>query len=364
MKIRTRLAITFFLMTTVPLVLIALAVSRVGEALGEDDRRRLIELLWLSGGILVFVGDMMVTWVYRDILRPLSKLQEATQKIRDGDLSFTLDVDNDGEMGALCQDFEDMRIRLKESAQEKLEYDRESKMLISNISHDLRTPLTAIKGYVEGIQDGVAASPEKLDKYLRTIYNKTIDMDRLLDELTFYSRIDTNRIPYNFVKLGANAYFGDCAEEVGLDMDARGVEFHYSTEVAPEVCIMADPEQLKRVVNNIISNSLKYLDKKQGRISISLKDRKDFIGVVIEDNGSGIAPKDLPHIFDRFYRTDASRNSSRGGSGIGLSIVKKIVEDHGGRIWAVSDVNRGTAMHFELRKYQEGGQRLEQNSDH
>ncbi|HAE80050.1 MAG TPA: two-component sensor histidine kinase, partial [Lachnoclostridium sp.] len=135
------------------------------------------------------------------------------------------------------------------------------------------------------------------------------------------------------------------------------------TNVADSVCVIADPEQMKRVINNIIGNSLKYLDKKPGRISIEIRDQGDFILTSIEDNGSGIAKQDLPKIFDRFYRTDASRNSSRGGSGIGLSIVKKIIEDHGGRIWATSTEGVGTGMHFELRKYQEA-EKDEQNIDH
>lgn len=117
--------------------------------------------------------------------------------------------------------------------------------------------------------------------------------------------------------------------------------------------MIADAEQMKRVINNIISNSVKYLDKRRGIINIRIKDRGDFIQVEIEDNGKGIAQKDLPYIFDRFYRTDSSRNSSQGGSGIGLSIVRKIIEDHGGRIWATSRESTGTVMHFVLRKYQE-----------
>ena len=233
----------------------------------------------------------------------------------------------------LCQDFEEMRLRLKESQEEKLQYDKESKELISNISHDLKTPITAIKGYVEGIQDGVASSPEKLNKYIRTIYNKANDMDRLIDELTFYSKIDTNKIPYNFSKINVAEYFGDCVEEVGLDMETRGIELGYFNYVDEDVVVIADAEQMKRVINNIIGNSLKYLDKKKGILNIRIKDDGDFIQVIIEDNGKGIAAKDLPYIFDRFYRTDSSRNSSKGGSGIGLSIVKKIIEDHGGRIW-------------------------------
>ena len=327
-------------------------VSNVGDLVPEV-KSMIREMLFLGIVILVVVGITLTVWVYRSILSPLNKLQEATKQIKAGNLDFTLDVDADDEIGELCNDFEEMRMRLRENAEEKVQYDKESKELISNISHDLKTPITAIKGYVEGIHDGVASSPEKLDKYIRTIYNKANDMDRLIDELTFYSKIDTNKIPYTFTKINVAQYFKDCIEEVGLDMEARGIELGYFNYVDEDVVVIADAEQMKRVINNIISNSIKYLDKKKGIINIRIKDVGDFIQVEIEDNGKGIAAKDLPNIFDRFYRTDSSRNSSQGGSGIGLSIVRKIIEDHGGRIWATSKEGIGTEIHFVLRKYQE-----------
>ena len=195
-------------------------VTNVGNYVPEI-KALLGEMLLLGVLIISFMGGLLIMWIYRSLLRPLHKLQEATKQIRDGNLDFTLDVDDEDEIGMLCQDFEEMRLRLKESQEEKLQYDKESKELISNISHDLKTPITAIKGYVEGIQDGVASSPEKLNKYIRTIYNKANDMDRLIDELTFYSKIDTNKIPYNFSKINVAEYFGDCVEEVGLDMETR-----------------------------------------------------------------------------------------------------------------------------------------------
>lgn len=339
----------------------AFIVSNVDELVPEM-KSMMWEIVLLGISILMIAGIMMTIWVYSSILSPLNKLQEATKKIRDGNLEFTLDVEADDEIGQLCQDFDEMRLRLKENAEEKLQYDRENKELISNISHDLKTPITAIKGYVEGILDGVASSPERLDKYIRTIYNKANDMDRLIDELTFYSKIDTNKIPYTFSKINVSRYFKDCVEEVGLDMEARGIELGYFNYVDDDVVVIADAEQMKRVINNIISNSVKYLDKKKGIINIRIKDVGDFIQVGIEDNGKGIAAKDLPNIFDRFYRADSSRNSSKGGSGIGLSIVRKIIEDHGGRIWATSKLGIGTEIHFVLRKYQEVIQD-EQNTD-
>ena len=371
MKLKTRLAIAFVTFSVLPIMFVGLMLS-VGrlfmvyrmDEFAPEVKTMVAQLMITAVLMLMFICGSLTIWVYRSILRPLSKLQEATRKIRDGNLDFTLDIEEDDEIGELCQDFEEMRIRLKESAEQKIQYDNENKELISNISHDLKTPITAIKGYVEGILDGVASSPEKLEKYIRTIYNKANDMDRLIDELTFYSKIDTNKIPYTFNKINVNSYFRDCAEEVGLDMESRGIELGYLNYVNEDVEVIADAEQMKRVINNIISNSVKYLDKPKGIINIRIKDVGDFIQVEIEDNGRGIATKDLPYIFDRFYRTDSSRNSSKGGSGIGLSIVKKIIEDHGGRIWATSKEGIGTEMHFVLRKYQEVIQNEQQNSDH
>ena len=140
--------------------------------------------------------------------------------------------------------------------------------------------------------------------------------------------------------------FNDATEIVVQQVESHGDYLRILT-------VGNTPEQLKRVINNIVSNSLKYMEREHGLINLRVKDVGDFIQVELEDNGKGIAAKDLPNIFDRFYRTDASRNSSKGGSGIGLSIVKKIIEDHGGKIWATSREGVGTVMYFVIRKYQE-----------
>lgn len=303
--------------------------------------------------ILVFTALSVGLWIYRSIAVPLVKLKKATKNIKEGNLDFVLEVEGNDEFSQLCQDFEEMRKRLKESTEEKILMDKENKELISNISHDLKTPITAVKGYVEGIMDGVADTPEKMDRYIKTIYNKANEMDLLINELTLYSKIDTNRIPYNFTTISARQYFGDCADDLSLELDAKGVEFTYRNYVETDSKVIVDPEQLRRVINNIVTNSLKYMDKPAGKITMSLKDVGDFIQVELGDNGKGIAAKDLPYIFNRFYRTDASRNSSKGGSGIGLSIVQKIVEEHGGKIWATSEDGVGTTMYFVIRKYQE-----------
>ena len=378
MKLKNRIIVGFLMIILMPMLLLAATLFGISEAQhrnssGSDTVQESAyditiadtgssqtsiqimtkDLFFTALVILIFTSVSIGLWIYRSVAAPLVKLRKATQNIKEGNLDFVLEVDGTDEFAELCRDFEEMRRRLKESAEEKVLLDKENKELISNISHDLKTPITAVKGYVEGIMDGVADTPEKMDRYVRTIYNKTNEMDHLINELTFYSKIDTNRIPYTFSKLNVDDYFSDCAEEVGLELETRGIQLYYANYVEKDVLVIADGEQIRRVIHNIISNAIKYMDKTKGVIQIRVNDVGDFIQVEIEDNGKGIASKDLTYIFDRFYRTDVSRNSSKGGSGIGLSIVRKILEDHGGKVWATSREGIGTIMYFVLRKYQE-----------
>lgn len=380
MKLKTRIIVGFVAIILLPLLLFSASLYRFSQTQAKhvqesssqaSDSSQMVydislpqssssqvklmakDMILTATIILVFTALSVGLWIYRSIAVPLVKLKKATKNIKEGNLDFVLEVEGNDEFSQLCQDFEEMRKRLKESTEEKILMDKENKELISNISHDLKTPITAVKGYVEGIMDGVADTPEKMDRYVRTIYNKTNEMDHLINELTFYSKIDTNRIPYTFSKLNVEDYFSDCAEELGLEMETRGIELVYANYVEKGVQVIADGEQIRRVIHNIVSNAIKYMEKPRGIIQLRVKDVGDFIQVEIEDNGKGIAAKDLPYIFDRFYRTDVSRNSSKGGSGIGLSIVKKIMEDHGGKVWATSRLGIGTIMYFVLRKYQE-----------
>ena len=233
-----------------------------------------------------------------------------------------------------------------------MQHERESKELISNISHDLKTPLTAIKGYAEGLLDGVADTPQKQEKYLRTIYTKASDMSTLVDELSMYAKIDTNSVPYNFQSLNLNSYLEDSIAESRLDLELQNMDLAYFPYLDKTQEVIVDPEQLKRVINNILSNAVKYREpSRKGIICIRTADvDENYVQIELEDNGKGIGSKELPNIFERFYRTDASRNSSTGGSGLGLAISKKIIEDHGGRIWAESRAGVGTTIFILLRK--------------
>ncbi len=367
MTLRGKLLIACGAMVFIPLFLTFLSFYGIRFSLirklgSEADIIRIAqstsETFFIDMGVAIVLIMVFSVYLFRGLIQrwfvlPIAQMNEAMKHIAHGNLDYQMQVSYTGEVGELFKNYEEMRLQLKESIEESNDNERRSKELISNISHDLKTPITSIKGYVEGIMDGVADTPEKMDKYIRTIYNKSNELDRLINELTFYSGIDCNRIPYSFHRMNVNDFFQDCVEEVGLDLESKNIKFDFSNFVSHDTQIIADPEQLRRVIGNIVGNSVKYLDKEDGKIDIRILDEIDSIRVEIEDNGKGISQRDLSHIFERFYRTDSSRNSTKGGSGIGLSIVKKIIEDHGGYIWATSKEGEGTCMHFVIRKYNE-----------
>ena len=286
--------------------------------------------IWLT--ILVTIIDIVAVvmwiWIYKRILVPLDKLQTATKKIADGDLDYQLDERDFSEIPFLFKDFERMRIKLKEDEEEKKLSEDAAKELVSNISHDLKTPLTAIRGYVEGILDGVASSPQKTRDYLNTIYNKTNDMTSLIDELLYYSQVSEKHMSYKYEKIYVKDFFDEYVKDLYLELDTIKIKFIYIVNVGRSTVIDMDKEQIKRALNNIVSNAVKYMDKEEPEIHFRVRETIDGIDIQISDNGRGIDEKDLPHIFERFYRSDVSRNTKLGGSGIGLSIVKKVIENH------------------------------------
>lgn len=334
------------------------------------------KLIAMMACIIVLTALGLVIWLYRSIVKPMNVLRIATMQIGAGYLDNPVPVPSTDEIGELCRDFEEMRIRLKEMIDERMRYEQDTREMISSMAHDLQTPLTSIKGYAEGILDGVANTPEKQQKYIRTIYSKASDMSYLVDELSIFAKVEQNTLPYHFIPLNLHSYFQDCITEFSLDMETKHVTMTYENTCSEDTVVLADPEQLKRVINNIIGNAEKYMDKDAGTITIRIQDvplpapvtplyrqlnddgtevedamhPDEFVQVEIRDNGPGIEAKDLPYIFHRFFRADASRNSSKRGSGLGLAIVARIIEDHGGRVWAQSTLGEGTSIFFTLKK--------------
>ena len=345
---------------------------------------------------LAFLLIMLITttfttiWIQQSILRPIELLRLATAQIGLGNLEDPVPVTSQDEIGQLRKDLEQMRIHLKEIVNKGIQSEDNTREIMSSITHDLKTPITAIKGYTEGILDGVADTPDKQKKYLQTIYAKANDMTYLIDELSVYSKVEQNSLPYNFISVNLENYFTDCIDEFSLDLESQNFHLDYINDTDKNTQIIADPEQLKRVINNLISNAVKYSKNENGHITIHIKDvpvqnskqplyrqinedgtdkfptiRPEYIQIQIEDNGLGIAKKDLPHIFDRFFRADASRNSSKRGSGLGLAIVKMIISDHGGKVWVDSTEGIGSCFYFTLRKdTKNNGGAHEQDIDH
>ena len=237
--------------------------------------------------------------------------------------------------------------RLLEDNRAKKQMTRE---MIVNISHDLKTPLTVIKGYAEGLREGVANTPMKQGKYLSIIYSKAVEMNSLIDELSTYAKIDADAISYNFISVDINEYLEEGFEEIKTDLEINNFDVYFHPYKGGSLNAIADAEKLKRVINNLISNSKKYASKdRKGRIDIRVEAVQKFVMISVEDNGIGIPKERLARVFERLYRVDESRNSKIGGSGLGLAIVKKIIEDHSGRVWAESNDGDGTKIVILLK---------------
>lgn len=305
--------------------------------------------------IVIFIISFIITNVImsyvlsKKIIKPIKSLKKATNEISNGNLDCSIAEEGDTEIRELCRGFESMRVQLKDSIIMKMKYDDNRKGLISSISHDLRTPITSIKGYVEGILDGVANTPQKRESYLRTIYSKAEHVDLMIDDLLLYSKLDLNQIPFNFEKVDIVEYFNYCIYESEPELKKDNIKIWLNNELKTTNFVMMDRERLKRVILNIIGNSQKYMNKEQGEIVVNLRETTSNIIIEIRDNGAGIDNNDANKIFDRFYRTDKARSGAK-GSGLGLSIAKQIVEGHNGRIWAISHGNKGTSIMISLCK--------------
>jgi histidine kinase len=300
--------------------------------------------------ILVITNGTLTYYVSRSIITPIESLKNAARKIKNGDLNHEIEIRGKDELTELAQTFEDMRKQLKESAALQAQYEENRKELIAHISHDLKTPITSIKGYIEGIQDGVATSPERLQRYLQTIYQKSNDLDHLIDELFLYSKLDLKKVPFAFETVDLKDYLSDYLEELNFDFETTQTKVRFTHDASPDYLVQLDRDKMKRVLSNIIDNSLKYMDKASGTIDINLRKNENCVKIEIADNGPGIPSDALPYVFHQFYRAEQSRNKQTGGSGLGLSIARMIVEEHNGKIEIESQIEIGTKILISLRK--------------
>lgn len=300
--------------------------------------------------ISVLVIIAIIGYAYYNIIVPIRNLQQSVIRISKGEMDYEIKTDDENEFTELFQELDNMRLALRESIEERNKSELFTKEVIGNISHDLKTPLTAIKGYAEGILDGVAATPDRIDKYVKTIHSKAVDMAGLVDELSYFTKIYQREEEFKFKEVEVNRYFGECVGDMALDLETREIQLLYQCYVREDTRVVLDAEKIKRVIANIMGNAVKYINHNHGIILVNISESSEEILVMIRDNGKGIGSDELPFIFDRFYRTDSSRNSRTGGSGLGLAIVKKIVDEHNGRVWADSEIDKGTAIYFTIPK--------------
>ncbi len=296
---------------------------------------------------IIIIGPLL--WITtQDIVNPLKKLENCARQISIGNLNFHLQSKSNNEIGRVMHSYEKMRYELKKSIDNQLEMDENRKQLLSNITHDLKTPITSIKGYVQGIRDGVANDPEKLSKYLDVIYTKSSDMDAMIDDLFLFSKLDLRKEAFNMDYVDIEDFYTNFIEELHLELDNKGVELVSECLTAKGLKVYMDSQKVKRVMLNIVSNSLKFMDKQQKLFNIVFDELNDCLAVKIKDNGIGIEQNELEKVFDRFYRTDPSRNRNTGGSGLGLSIARQIIEQHKGTIKANSKKGEWTEISFYI----------------
>jgi len=309
----------------------------------------------VMGAVLVLVILMIlpiILLIQKDIIKPLKSLNYGSNEIIKGNLDFKLKVKSKNEVGKVIHSYEKMRIELKKSIEKQVEFENSRKELISSISHDLKTPMTSIKGYVEGILDGVANTEEKRDRYLKVIYQKSIDMDKLIDDLFIFSKLDLKKFPFEFRVTKMEKFIRDISEEIKMEYEEEAIiNLTVINNSDMEALANIDVQQMKRAINNLVQNSVKYNESEHKQIAITYTNNNDDVSITIADNGIGMTEEELKKAFDMFYRSDDSRNTKTGGSGLGLAIVKQIILEHKGTINAKSSKTKGTSITVKLGKY-------------
>ncbi len=303
---------------------------------------------------IVIAGVLISNRLSKTILTPLNELRRASKRIQNGDLSGEVTVYAQDELGLACREFDQMRRRLEESVQAQQAYEQGRKELLAGISHDLSTPLTTIKGYVSGVLDGIANTPEKQAHYLKTVYHTACDMDRLVDSLLLFSKLDMGKAPFHWETVSVVDYFTDYIEEAGPRLLEKDMKLSLEIQVSSPCRVRMDRLQFGRVVANLTDNSVKYKRTGLGLLQIILREQTDTVHIIFKDNGPGVYTEECEKLFDSFYRTDPARTNAAKGSGLGLSIAKQIIEAMGGSIRAKSALNQGMEIHIVLPKADKG----------
>jgi len=292
----------------------------------------------LAVGVILLCSQFFTKYLIRKISEPIEKLGMAAKRVSDGDLTVPIQYQNEDEFKSVCDSFDLMQKSLREGMEKNAAYERARTDMVSGISHDLRTPLTSVKGYIKGMLDGVAGTEEKRRQYLEIAYKKACDMDVLLSKLFYFSKLETRNMPFFRQKVNVGAFLQRYVSDKRKELEVEQVTLLLEAENAAEVYCSIDKEQFIRVFDNLIENSIRY-GGKQGALQMRfmLKVRNGQAEIEIADNGTGVSEEKLPHIFEQFYRGDEARGSKCDGNGLGLYVCRYIVLEHGGNIWAYNE---------------------------
>ncbi|WP_240843858.1 cell wall metabolism sensor histidine kinase WalK [Acidaminobacter sp. JC074] len=305
-------------------------------------------------GVLLIFSLMIVSYIFTNkmvkrIMKPVDLLMAGVKRIEQDDFTETIEYSGELEFEKLCSTFNEMQQYLLKEMQKNTAYDKARTDMVSGISHDLRTPLTSIKGFLKGMKDGVANTPEKRSKYIEISYKKAEEMEQLINQLYFYSKIESKKMPFNFEVIDLRSVVRHLVESKQEDFIDK-VKFTFSQTENQLLCEI-DPNQFHRVITNIVENSIKYSLVESIEVDVSLDVNDDFIVLTIADNGLGMNEEKIKKVFEQFYRGDESRNNSIEGSGLGLYLCQQIIERHGGRIDAYN--NNGFVVEVYLPSYKE-----------
>lgn len=319
-------------------------------------------LLLLGVLVTIAIGLILSRWLALQIIKPLEELRSIAGDISQGNLDHPIVATHHDEIGDTCQAFESMRLQLRAARDTRDKYDRNRKELIAGISHDLSTPLTKIEGYAYGLNDGIANTPEKKHHYLQMIINTSQAMGKLVSTLFLFSKLDLGQVPFHWTKVDLCGYLADYIDEQASSLASRGICVTYQGDIDHAV-ILIDRDQFQRVVGNIIENSIKYKDADTGQLKIHVMSTDmHTVRVNFIDDGCGVQEEELPKLFESFYRTDKARSNVAKGSGLGLAVVKQIITEMKGVIWAEKTDPKGLTICIELPLQE--GENDEEHIDH
>lgn len=320
-----------------------LLVQLDGNLLFEKESNLFLVGIITIGFIIFFI--CIFRFIRNDIIRPINLIHNSCNAILLGNYDSIVDYSYDGEIGSLANDFELMRDELKNSLKIQNSLKENEQLLIACISHDLKTPVANISGYVEAIRDGIAKDKKTYDSYINTILSKTKLLTKMIDDILTYSNSQFDKLNYSFEEIYVKEYFEDILSELKVDANSKDIKMEY--KIKCNVLCLIDPKRFTQVLHNVIYNSIKYCNE-NGEIKVVVSYDNHYLNVMVNDNGVGIAKDDLPFIFNRFYRAEKARTSNVSGSGLGLSIVKDIVGKHKGMIDISSKVNEGTTVLIKI----------------